>query len=415
MPTLLTPIRSDNGYVGMGLQSSGGTAVAPTQFYRWLDGSGIEVDLKAEDVWEGDGSRHLSQVIKNRQSAKIKLLTNIRPNDVGFLEKAAMGITSDTYTAPTVATTLSAASLVGATSISVAANTGLTGSGTITLVLEPGATTEEIATFNIPATGSGPYVLTVATAYNGGQLKTAHANAGAVKSGATHVLTDQTDGSYYSVEVSVGGTAGIIIRLRDCKVEQIKRSGKAGSLIVYEVDLTGIACLVQASPATVTFDPHQPFLFQQGTWTLDGSTTGDALAVESFDIDQKNNLDVDIQTEQLTLAALIFGMLGMDVGCNIVMQSGSRIASTYFGSSAGTTDSQTVGVGSLSLIFALADGLNTLTYTVTTLQYTKTDVPKLKKDGKAFRQAISATSVSNQGVNPWLLQTTLVNTTYAAY
>ncbi|MBF6588933.1 MAG: hypothetical protein IVW57_00195 [Ktedonobacterales bacterium] len=408
-------IRSDNGYIGFAKQSQQNTGAAPTQFYRWLDGSGIEVDAKMEEIWEGDGSRHLSQLIKNRQSAKIKLITNVRPNDVGFLECAAMGAGSDAYTAPTVATVLSAATLVGATSISVATNTGLTGTGTIALALEAGTATEEIPTFTLPASGVGPYTLTVAPAYNGGTLKTAHANTGTVKSSASHVLTDQSDGSYYSGEVSIGGTAGIIIRLRDCKVEEIKRSGKAGTYISYEVTFSGIACLVQATPATVTFDPHTPYLFQQGTWTLDGSTTGDALAVTSFDISQKNNLDLTIQAEQLTLAAIIFGNLTMEFACDIVFQNGNRIAETYFGGVAGTVDAQAVAQGNLLLVFALPDGLNTLTYQVTTLEYSKVGVPQLKKDGKAFRTPISAASVSNQSANPWLLETTLANTSYAAY
>jgi len=184
---------------------------------------------------------------------------------------------------------------------------------------------------------------------------------------------------------------------------------------MYELEVQGIACIVQASAATLTFDPHQYLLFDSGVWTLDGSTTGDALAVDSFDISQNNNPDTTIQTEQVTLAAIIFGNLGLDVGLSIIYQNGNRIAETYFGSATGTTDAQALFVGSLLLVFTLPDTLNIVTYSVPFMTYTKAEPPALKKDGKAFRQALSATSTSNFAQNQYLLQTTVANTSYAAY
>lgn len=415
MPTLISPIRGDAGYAGCAKQTVGGTAVAPTLFPRWMDGSSISLTAKAEDIWEGDGSRRLGSIVKNLQEIGIKLTIAPRPNEIGFFETMAQGAGSDTYATPTVSTTLSAASLVNATSVSVAANTGLTGSGTIALVLSAGTAREEIAIFNIPPTGAGPYVLTVATAYNGGHLLLAHTMSDTVQTAGTHVITDQSDGSYYTFEVSLGGTAGIIIRVRDCKCKTLKRSSKAGSILMYELEVQGIACIVQASAATLTFDPHQYLLFDSGVWTLDGSTTGDALAVDSFDISQNNNPDTTIQTEQVTLAAIIFGNLGLDVGLSIIYQNGNRIAETYFGSATGTTDAQALFVGSLLLVFTLPDTLNIVTYSVPFMTYTKAEPPALKKDGKAFRQALSATSTSNFAQNQYLLQTTVANTSYAAY
>jgi len=415
MPVLVQPIRSDLGYVACGKQSVGGTSVAPNVFPRFMDGSSLMISAKAEDIWEGDGSRRLGSIVKNLQEVAIKLTIAPRPNEIGFFEVMAQGAGSDTYTAPTVSTTLSSATLVNATTASVAANTGLTGSGTIALVLSAGTAREEIAIFNIPPTGAGPYVLTVASAYNGGHLLLAHNSADTVQTAATHVITDQSDGNYYTFEVSMGGTAGSIIRVRDCKCKTLKRSAKAGSILMYELEVQGIACVAQGSAATLTFDPHPYVLFTYGVFTLDGSTSGDALAVDSFDIAQNNNPDTTIQTEQVTLAAIIFGNLGLDVGLSIIYQNGNRIAETYFGSATGTTDAQALFVGSLLLVFTLPDTLNIVTYSVPFMTYTKAEPPALKKDGKAFRQALSATSTSNFAQNQYLLQTTVANTSYAAY
>ncbi len=417
--TVIVPIRADSAYFGISKEVVPGTPAAPVWFPRWMDGSNIEIDLKAEDVWEGDGSRRLSQIVKNRQMVKIKLTCSPRMNEVGFLEEATQGTGSDTYTAPTVATTLSALTAVGATSITVAANTGLTGAGTIALIINPGATNEEIALFNVPATGVGPYTLTVAAAYNGGNgLKLAHANTVPIKSSASHVLVDTADGDYFTVEVGLGnlnGAAGTALRVRTCKVESCKVSGKAGGLLMYELEFVGIASSVQGTPATITLEQHPLFLYTQGVWTLDSSAGGDALTIESFDIERKNNCDTSIQTEQLTLAAIIFGNVTVGLGFEIVYTNANRIFLIYFGGTSGTTDAQAIGAGAFSVTFTQPDTFETITYTMATTHYSKIGLPSPKKDGKAFKQAVSASSVSNSGANTNVLQTTITNSQYASY
>lgn len=405
------PLRSDRAYVGFAKQSGQGVAAAPTLFPRWLDGTTLEIDDGLEDIWEGDNSRHLSQIIKNNQKVKIKHTCYPRPNEVGFFEHAALGTGSDTVTAATVNTTLSANTLVGATTISVAANTGLTGSGTIALVLEPGTATEEIATFTIPVTGTGPYTLTVA---NGGALKLAHTSAGVVRAPTTHTEIDEQDGDYHSIEFSIADTAGIIIRVRDCKVDGIKRSGEAGHYLSMETEWTGLVSLVQAVAATITLDPHQAFLYTSGVWTLDGSQSGDALEVAKFDISQKNNLDW-IQAEHLTGDAMIFGMLNEDVSIDVLFQNGTRIAEIYFGGATGTTDAQAIFLGSLSVTFTQADGFHSMTYAILTLAYSKVGIPQPKHDGKAWWQTLSATSTSNMGANVYLVQCVVLNTNATSY
>lgn len=421
--TVIVPIRSDNSYWGISKETTPGTPVAPSVFPRWMDGSQIEIDLAAEDVKEGEGTRRLSTIIKNRQMVKIKLVAALRPVELGFFETAAMGSGADSYTAPTVSTTMSSSSVATATSISVASNTGLTGTGTIALVVGAGTASEEIGIFTTPPTGTGPYTLSVNNAYNGGALKLAHANASTVQSSASHILTDQSDGNYYTIEIGLGslfGAGGTTLRVRSCKVETFKRSGKAGGLLLHEIEFVGIASTVQGSPATVTLEQHQPFLYTQGAWTLDGSTTGDALNIESFDIEQKNNLDTAIQTQQMTLAAIIFGLLDIGLAFEMVFSNGNKIYQTYFGSTSGTTDAQTLGLGSFVVTFTQPDTLQTLTYTILTVAYTKTSMPVPKKDGKHFKMAVSGTSIaaplSGAGSNnAYLLQTTLTNTQYASY
>lgn len=417
---LIVPIRQDNGYMGFAKQSTSDVAVAPSVFPRWMDGSGLEITANTEEIAEGDGSRRPSIIIKNDQRAKVTLKAALRANELGFFEQAAMGSSSDAYTGPTVNTTLSALTAVNATTISVAANTGLTSVGTIALVLEAGTATEEIAVFTTPPTGAGPYVLTVA---NSGTLKLAHANAGTVKSAATHVLTDQTDGDYFTCEIGLGnlyGGSGTAIRVRSCKVASFKRSADHGKLLIHEITFTGIVSTVQGSPATVTLEQHAPFLFTQSAWTLDGSTTVDATNLTKFTIDQNNNLDEDTQTEALTLAALLFGNLEVKLSYSVIFTVFSKLYATYFGSTTGTTDSQTIGLGALIVTFTQPDTLQSVQYKILTLAYIKSTWPQLAQAGKHYTMDVEGTSIaaplSGAGVNnAYLLQTTLTNTQYSAY
>lgn len=410
----IIPIRADNAYVGLSKQSVQGTGVAPTLFPRWLDGTKIDVVLKASEIWEGDGTRRLSMLLKEMQNVKGTIKFNPRPNELGFFETAGLGAGSDSFTTAVANTTLTAGVSPGATTISLAANTGLTSAGTANLILTPGGATEEVVSVTTPGTGAGPYVYTLT---GGGTVKNTHASSDAVRTSSQHTITDQTDGNYYTIEFGLGdlnGAAGLTIRCIDCKIQSVKRAGKAGSLLTYDVDFEGITTVSQGSPATVTLENHQPFLFTQGVWTLNGSLTGDALGVEGFTIETKNNLDV-VQAENLTPGAIIFGNLEAKVSADIIFQSGSLFALTYWGSSGGTTDSQTIGAGSLSLIFSQSNLFFTVQYGVTTLHYASASPPEPKKDGKHYKMAVGATSVSNMGANPYILQAVVQNSQNSGY
>lgn len=416
---LIVPIRSNNAYIGIGKQTTSGVPVAPTFFPRWLDGTKYEIAMKEERIVEGDGTRRLSQLIKNQQMVKITLVCSPRPVEVGMLETAALGTASDVITAATTSTTMSSASIAGATSISVAANTGLTGSTVLSLVLGAGTANEEIASFLPPVTGAGPYTLNVSASYNGGAgLKLAHASGSAVASATTHTVTDQLDGNYYTIEIGLGSlnsAGGGTLRVRDCKVDSIKRSAKAGQLLMYEVQFVGISTTVQGSPSTVTLEAHNPFYYDTGNWTLDGSTTGDADEIDTFTLEQKNNLDTGIQTEQLILDATMFSALAVTLTADVVFTSMSRLYNIYFGGPTGTTDTQAIGTGSLNLVFSQVDSFHTLAYNITTLHYMKGGWPTPKGDGKHFKVSFEGESVSNQGVNTYILQTTVGNTRTTAY
>jgi hypothetical protein len=419
---ILTPYKSNNFYMGFAEQGDPNTPAAPTIFPRWKNGTKVVIEPAFEEVEEGDGSRRTTMLIKNGQMVKITLVSSLRPNERGNFEKWAQGASSDTYTAPTVSTTLSALTAANATSITVAANTGLTGSGTIALVLEAGTASEEIAVFTIPATGTGPYTLAVDPSYNGGHLRLAHANAGTVKSKATHVIPDQaTDSPYVTVEAgwgilnSGGGTA---IRVKACKIDKFTTAFEKGKILMDTIEMIGIVSTVQGSAATVTLEQHGPFIFYQGAYTVDGNSTAQALRKGS--IERSNNLDSDTQGEGLNPTCLLFTKLDVKLKWSLILTDFSPIYQTFFGSKTGTTDSTQVGLGSFNALFTQPDTLNSLQYKVLTVGYTNSPWPDPQEDGKHWDLDVEGTSVvvplSGSGPNnAYKLQTTLTNTQFSQY
>jgi hypothetical protein len=499
MTTIPISIRDDNAYFGFAQEATPGTPVAPVWFPRWVDGS-IEYDLKSEEVYEGDGSRRASQLVKNQQMLKIKLKCYPRMNELGAIEKMIMGSGSDTittatptststgavtggsstsitltsgsgfsatgqsgtfqmlvglgttadpyetvtFTAPTSGAVLTVAAgynggkfksnhgsgttvssiatintsftnspSAGGTTVQVGNQIGI--SGTPAVVLSPGTANEEIVTLTASSvTGTGPWTYTIA---NSGTLKNAHTSGDVVSSPVIHVLTDQADGDFWTWEVGLGnlnGAAGTALRVRDCKVESCKESGKSGGIHCYELEVSGIASSVQSTPATITLEAHSLFLYTQGTWTVDGATTGDALNIQSYEIDHKNNLSVE-QTEQLVPATINFGKVNVELKFEILYITPSRTYLIYFGGTSGTTDSQTIGAGAWNVAFLQPDGFQQVVYNLATTHYKKIGLPAPKNDGKAFKQAVEAVSVSNAGANTFVRKVTVYNTQYSVY
>lgn len=410
-----TPLRNDNAYFGFAKQSTQGTPVAPDHFIRWLDGSGLEPDLKTEEMWEGDGSRNLSQIIKNGQKWKIKLLFYARPDAVAYFGAASSGASSDTYTAPVLSTTTATTAITGGTSTTATLTSvvGLPVSGTIQLMFDKGLSTEEVVTVNLPPSGS------VVTVTASGKFVQNHAIGAAVQTVAVHTIVPKFDGSYYTAEVALGdlnGGAGDTYRITDCKVSDIKYSVNAGGALIVEVMLTGIANVAQGSPSTPVWENRPIFLFQQVTRTLNGvNESGDALGIEKLTVELKNALDDAIQTNAVTMAAIIFGNFELKITLDLIVQTLALVRLTYLGSTTGTVDSQVIGLGSLTLLFTLPDGLHTISIAIPTIAYVVTKPPTPKKDGKHYTMQVQATATSNVGQNANMVTLVVGNVINSAY
>lgn len=491
----LSPLRSSNAYIGLAKQSVKGTGVTPTLFIRWRDGSGLEPDIKMEDVEEGDTTRRLSAIIKNMQAVKVKLNFDARPIALGFIETAALGAGSDAYTGPTIATTLASVLALGATAsttlngavsaggtsitvtsgtgltpasgtipviidagtnvseivyltmaasgttftvtalkfahasgatvqttagFTLAANTGLTASNTaLPLVIGAGVATEEFIKINTPGIGSGPYSYYSVHNTVTGAFSQTHAGSDTLKNSASHVITDQGgNGNYYTIEINFGGSSGMTLRVIDCMLNTVKRSGSKGGLWVYETDWMGIATTLQATPTSVVLEAHNPYLYTQiqGGVTLDAST-GESSYLEQLDISSNNNLE-SIQTEGLIPDALLMDAIRVDASWTSPFQSTqsqNRYAQMYFGGINGTTDAQTVLNNPITVVLTPPDNFNVVTYSLPNINNVKVMPPSPKAKGGHMTQQVSVSATSAQGANSSVISVTVLNTQLSAY
>ena len=409
----LTPIRGNDAYIGWIKQAAWGTPLAPTFFWRWLDGSEWNPEMKLTSEREGDTSPFISIAWKTHQMGMVKVVEYARPISAGCALQALLGSGSDTYTAPTISTTLSSAVLAGATSLSTVATLGTV--GTLAVAVEGGysSTTGEIVTVDLTThTGAGPFTYTLA---NAATFRLGHSNSGTVVSQASHALTRQT-GPYdpYTLEWAyghAGGTPSSAWRLQDAVCTELKISGQANHPIRFEHTWYGALSKLQAALSSPVYEgagvigtPSAPFRFDQGgsSWQIDGAGTGNAATIAKYDVTIKNSTDVqEFVTETLTPAYFQPGNCDISANLDVVFQNFAQYYETYFGSTApasGSSDSAIVGVGSFQVTHTL-DAINSLLLNLKNAAYQTAKItPKL--DGKAVHQPIQligqrSASVSN--------------------
>lgn len=426
----LTPIRGNDAYISWGKQAAWNTPVAPTNSWRWLDGSEWGADAKVTTEREGDTSPFVSLSYKDSQMGTVKIVEYARPITLGCALQAVHGTGSDTYTPPTKATTLAALVAAGATTFQSTADLGNV--STLACAFEGiySSLTGEVQTVNLVSrTGAGPYTYTLA---NSAVFTFGHANGGAIVSQAAHAFA-RTNYAYdaYTLEWAYGhqgGTPAQAWRLQDAVCTDLKISGGANKPLRVEHTWYGALSKLQAALSVPAFEGlgtqntmSAPFRFDMAgaSWRVDGgSFAGNAVTIDQFQFDYKNATDVnEFITEALTPAFFQPGNFDITGQLNARFNSWSQYNNTYFGSAAPATsaaDSSLVGTGSFLATFTL-DAINSLTLSLPFVAYAAAKLGPPKLDGKAISQPLQITPQRGPGAttNPSLI--TLTNAQNAQY
>ena len=395
-----TPIAENLFYLGYAKQAQWGTAVAPTQFVRWQDGTDVNADPKIAKEREGDSSPYITLIYKSGQYWAIKIVQYVRPIGVGSSLQALLGSGSDTYTAPAQSTTLAAAVAAGATAIEVAAALGNT--GTLAVNLTPGYSSAiyEVVTLDLTTeSGTGPYTYTLA---NGTKTRNAHLLGDAVTSASTHVFTRQSRYDAYSLEYAFGDGVNQpfqAIRLRDSVCTDITLTSAAGKPLKLEETWLAADSALEAALASVVLEGSDvvgaaggPLMHSQAQsqWLVDGASTGNAAMVKQFKLTLKNSTTWDeFQAESIFTDYFIPGTFDVDGQADVIFQSYEQYMETYYGSSSpapNATDSYLTGYGSIATTW-IGDVVNSLGISLPNVAYTAAKMTP-KRDSKPLMQSI---------------------------
>jgi hypothetical protein len=424
----LTPLRGNNVYVGWAKESVWGTPVAPTNFWRWLDGSAAKMTPKISVEREGDTSPHKSLAWKSEQSGDIKIVEYCRPRTMGCALQAMFGTGSDTYTAPTKSTTFSNSPAAGATSFISVGDLGNLGTA-VAFNFSPGVAQANYEVLTVDCTsrtGTGPWTYSLAA---GVKFANAHVAAEGITNASTHVFTrGLTSYDPYSVEVGRGDGSNApfqVVRYVDAVCHEVTLTSEANKPLKlehswYAADgklITGNAAVVLEGASQIG-NSASPFMHSfASNWSLNSLTTGNALTVKKCVVHFKNTTNVsDFVLEKVQPAYFTIDNWDVEIQLTVKFNSFNDYYMCYFGNTtapaANTLDSHLVGYGQLSATW-VEDGINSVALSVPYCSYGATELP-FKLDGRPVDQQIILTPLKSAS-NAQPVTLTLSNSQNSAY
>lgn len=416
-------------YMGFSKQATWGTALAPTVFSQWLDGSLAEPDLTTKKEREGDTGPFITLEFKQRQMWTLKVIQYLRPITAGYLLQALLGSNSDTYTAPTQTTTLSSPIVAGASSFLTVASIGNVGTGYFNFTPGLGNGNYEVQNVNLAGrTGVGPYTYPLVGT---GTFTSAHNSGDTVNNSSSHVLTRQnTTYDAYCWEIGRGNIAtfGDVFRVVNAVCTQLVLTSAVGLPVKLESTWAGSFSVLQAAATAVVLEgngvvgqPGSPFVhFQAGsTWNVDGEGAGtkNGAGIKELKLTMKNSTKMeDLQSELIYAPYFMPGVMDIDGQLTAIFEDYSQYKNTYYGSPSATTnanDSYLLGYGSLGVTWT-GDGINSLALSLPNVGYTAAKLSAPKREGAIVTQPILF-SAQKTIAAPTPLTFTLLNSLASSY
>lgn len=415
-------------YLGWAKQSVWGTAVAPTVFSHWLDGTTAEPNLTQKTEREGDTGPFITLAYKQRQMWQIQIVEYIRPITVGYILQALLGTGSDTFTAPTASSTLSSPIVAGTNTFSVAASIGTTSTGFFNFTPGYSSANYEVQNVNLGSkTGAGPFTYTLQS----GTFQNAHSSSDVVSSASSHVFTRQNS-TYdaYAFEIGRGNIAtfGDVFRITNCVCTQVKMTSAVGMPVKLESTWVGSFSAIMAAATSVSLEgngvvgqPGSPLVhFMAGSsWNVDGGGAGVGLGggIKQLVLTLKNSTKPeDMQSELIYSPYFIPGVFDIDAQLTAIFESYSQYKNTYYGSASattGATDSYLMGYGSLGVTWT-GDGVNSLALSLPNVAYTAAKIAPPKRDGTIVNQPITVSAQKTLAF-PTPITLTLLNSSAVVY
>lgn len=148
----------------------------------------------------------------------------------------------------------------------------------------------------------------------------------------THTITlaERENMPWFSCEASVGFSSGqtdpIIARFIDCRIAQLGISAEKGMPLKLAATIQACDLEKQAAETSPSYETDKPFVFFQGTYTLDSGTIAN---ITQFSLDFNNVLDEDDITTGVTREDLPVLRREATLNFTLKFEDGTRFWNTY--------------------------------------------------------------------------------------
>ena len=189
-----------------------------------------------------------------------------------------------------------------------------------------------------------------------------------------HVLTPADTLPWLTVETGEVKTSSLIIeRIADCMFNSAKISGRAGRPVEISMDFMGIEAAVQATAASPSYESDDPFVFYQGTFTVDsGATT----YITEFDISINNNIPGDIQTTDFVRDDMLALGLEITVDFKLKLTDATQYKAIHYGGATAPVEALDEGDFTVALAYGAGVAERGLTIAIPKLYYTAAELPR---------------------------------------
>lgn len=233
----------------------------------------------------------------------------------------------------------------------------------------------------------------------------------------THTFAQASTGTplpFITFENSMGYQQEVD-RVRDCRVDQLVLTAKAGGLVTLEVDYMGSVVAAQSSPASVTYETTRPATYVDGSLTFVGLDVA-SVDVTEVKITMKNGSAQIYTIGQVYPAAIQPQAREYQVDFTVFVPNNQLYREVFFGSSGATTGSPaTTYLTSLNVTFNTTDGGPTKSCSIT-INNVEMEAAKPNYDANASAFMIQCTGkavATNFGSS--LCNVVAINSTSGAY
>ena len=178
----------------------------------------------------------------------------------------------------------------------------------------------------------------------------------------THTITRANTIPWLTIERQLDN----IERFIGCKINQIVISGNSGQPVLMDISFMACDSEIQSSAASASYQTDEPFMFHDGTYTLD---SGAITTISAFTITINNNLEL-IQTTSFKPNDILEGPFDVESTMRLKFVSGDALyPKVLFGASTALVDTLASGDFTIDLSYGTGASARELRFEIPALKH----------------------------------------------